>query len=296
MGNASRAHRRKSGSSGGLGFDGIELTVRRGYTTELSQLDAAERRRILALLAQHHLALPGLHAGIELLDGDVAANLAGMRAAVDLSVDLATDNHPPVISTVMGGRPGELPALRPQLVEYLGDLAAYAAPRGVIIAVEPHVSTVLDRPEQVGPLLDEINSPFLRATFDISHFNVQGMPIEETVAIMAPLAAHTHVKDERGRAPHHEFLIPGEGEFDYVRYLRAMRLLATMGSSPWKSVSWCNGGLIMILLLRPRSHMRCSLVRSSRQVSPERYKEDQGWDRHGGIIIADPPSLPNSRT
>jgi sugar phosphate isomerase/epimerase len=30
------------------------------------------------------------------------------------------------------------------------------------------------------------------------------------------------VKDQRGRAPHHEFLIPGEGPFDYVRYLRAM--------------------------------------------------------------------------
>ncbi len=26
-----------------------------------------------------------------------------------------------------------------------------------------------------------------------------------------------------GRAPDHEFLIPGEGSFDYVRYLHAMR-------------------------------------------------------------------------
>ena len=39
----------------------------------------------------------------------------------------------------------------------------------------------------------------------------------------APHSCFTHVKDERGRVPDFEFLIPGEGEFDYVRYLKAMR-------------------------------------------------------------------------
>ncbi len=34
---------------------------------------------------------------------------------------------------------------------------------------------------------------------------------------------HTHVKDERGIAPDHAFLIPGEGEMDYPRYLTLMR-------------------------------------------------------------------------
>jgi len=33
---------------------------------------------------------------------------------------------------------------------------------------------------------------------------------------------HTHVKDEHGIAPTYEFVIPGEGACDYVRYLRAM--------------------------------------------------------------------------
>jgi sugar phosphate isomerase/epimerase len=46
--------------------------------------------------------------------------------------------------------------------------------------------------------------------------------MEEVVAQLAPHSAHTHVKDERGRAPDHEFLIPGEGEMDYPGYLRAM--------------------------------------------------------------------------
>jgi sugar phosphate isomerase/epimerase len=49
------------------------------------------------------------------------------------------------------------------------------------------------------------------------------VPVEESVRLMAPHTEHTHIKDESGRFPDHQFLIPGEGEFDYVAYLQAMR-------------------------------------------------------------------------
>jgi sugar phosphate isomerase/epimerase len=48
------------------------------------------------------------------------------------------------------------------------------------------------------------------------------MDMEKVVPQLVPYTVHTHVKDERGIAPHHEFLIPGEGEMDYVAYLKAM--------------------------------------------------------------------------
>jgi sugar phosphate isomerase/epimerase len=89
--------------------------------------------------------------------------------------------------------------------------------------MEPHVGAALHRPEQVLWLLEQIDSPGVTIHFDISHFNVQGMPMEPIIAQLAPHSAHTHVKDERGVAPDHEFLIPGEGEMDYARYLTAMQ-------------------------------------------------------------------------
>ena len=49
------------------------------------------------------------------------------------------------------------------------------------------------------------------------------MPTAESVAALAQHTVHTHVKDQRGRAPDFEFLIPGEGDFDYVEYLDAMK-------------------------------------------------------------------------
>jgi inosose dehydratase len=72
-------------------------------------------------------------------------------------------------------------------------------------------------------LLELVDSPFLKVNFDISHFDIVGLTIEDTVAALAPHTAHTHVKDQRGHVPNYEFLIPGEGDFDYVSYLKAMQ-------------------------------------------------------------------------
>jgi inosose dehydratase len=209
-----------------LGFDGIELTVFPGYTTELSRLNAAERRRIRGLLDKHHLRLPSLavHRDLVVDDPDEwAANRAYIRAAIDLAVDLADTHGPPVINNLVGGKSGEFEQRHDVLIDRLCELVPYAAARGVTIAIEPHVFTILESPLTTVQIIDEIDSPFLRVQFDISHFDVLGYTIEETVPILAPLAVHTHVKDQRGRAPNHEFLIPGEGLFDYVRYLKAMR-------------------------------------------------------------------------
>ena len=49
-----------------------------------------------------------------------------------------------------------------------------------------------------------------------------GRDLDEYVPLLTPYAVHTHLKDQRGLSPQHEFLVPGEGDFDYPRYLRAM--------------------------------------------------------------------------
>jgi sugar phosphate isomerase/epimerase len=210
----------------GLGFDGIELTVVPGYSTELSRLDAAERGRIRVLLDRHRLALPSIAVHRDLVVEDPeqwAENLAYLRDAIDLAVDLAGPEGLPVINNLAGGKSGEFDRQRARLVERLHQVLDYAARRGVILALEPHVFTILESPITTKQIIEEIGSPYLRVQFDISHFDVLGYTIEETVPVLAPLAVHTHVKDQRGRAPDHEFLIPGEGLFDYVRYLKAMR-------------------------------------------------------------------------
>ena len=209
-----------------LGFDGVELTVIPGYTTELSKLDAAERKRIRHLLEEHQLMLPAIAAHSSLLSNDPethATNMARLKGAVDLAVELAQGDIMPAINTTPGGSPDEWDTIRDLLVERTRELVEYAQARNVTIAMEPHVGASIDTPEKVLQLLDLVGSPFLKVNFDISHFDIVGLTTEETVAALASQTIHTHVKDQRGHVPNYEFLIPGEGAFDYVGYLKAMQ-------------------------------------------------------------------------
>jgi sugar phosphate isomerase/epimerase len=80
----------------------------------------------------------------------------------------------------------------------------------------------MDEPEKVARLMQAVDSPHFRFNFDNSHFEVMGYDMDDYVPLLTPYAVHTDVKDQRGRSPNHEFLVPGEGDFDYARYLRAL--------------------------------------------------------------------------
>ena len=209
-----------------MGYDSIELTVIPGWSTELDTLDKTERKRIRQLLDDHGLALPAIagHRPLLALDPDEhVENWRRLTGAIDLCVDWAGPDGPPSLDTTAGaGHDRKWDDCKDLLVERLTRLCDYAKERGVTVGIEPHVSDLLETPERTRELLSLVNHPSLKVTFDISHFNVQGIPIEHSVELMAPVACFTHIKDESGRVPDFQFLIPGEGDFDYVRYLRAM--------------------------------------------------------------------------
>jgi inosose dehydratase len=177
-------------------------------------------------LQDYRLQLPAIAGHTSLVERDptlAAEYWTRLTATVDLAVEWAQDGMPPAVDTTTGGTPEEWDEIKPILIERLGDLVRYGERRGVVIAIEPHVATMLDTPARTLELLGLIDSPYLKLNFDISHFNVQGIPVRESVAALARHTVHTHVKDESGLVPNYEFLIPGEGEFNYVTYLQAMR-------------------------------------------------------------------------
>lgn len=210
----------------GLGFDGLELTVIPGWITDAASLDAAERRRIRKLYDDHRLDLCGLSGNVPLLDGDAgeqARTAERFCGYLDLAAELQHPGEALAVTTTSSGKPEDWDRMKDALVERVGQLARHAAQVGVLVGMEPHVGAALHAPEQALWLLEQVNSPALTIHFDISHFNVQGLDMDAVVAQLGPHSLHTHVKDERGIAPNHEFLIPGEGEMDYVRYLRGMQ-------------------------------------------------------------------------
>ena len=208
-----------------LGYEGIELAVTAGYSTELSTLSTAETARIAGLLREHRLALPSLAAHSTLLSenpGERAEVMRRLRRACDVAVELAPGSSSPAVATTLGGQPADWPQVRDPLAERIAELAHYAAGRGVTIALEPHVGNAVDTPARTVELLRLVDLPNVRVNFDISHYEVVGIPMAESISALARHAVHAHVKDQRGVVPGFEFLIPGEGDFDYVEYLRQM--------------------------------------------------------------------------
>lgn len=209
----------------GLGFDGLELTVIPRWPTDAANLDAAARRHIRKLYDDHGIALCGLSGNTPMLVGDPAQerkNRATFKGYLDLAAEWQKPGERLSVTTTSAGAIEDWESEKNRLVEIFGELATHAQRAGVIVGVEPHVNQALCRPEQAIWLVEQVNSPAFRIHFDISHFNVQGDPMEPTIAQLAPYSAHTHVKDERGIAPDHQFLIPGEGDMDYVNYLKWM--------------------------------------------------------------------------
>jgi sugar phosphate isomerase/epimerase len=209
-----------------LGFDAVEICVLPNFATALPTLDQSERGRIAELLNRYDLTLSAVNYYVSMMEQDTdryAHNLSQVKAAIDLAAEWIQDDHAPVVVSGIGGQPGDLATQQPQLVDRLNHLGRYAEARGITVALEHHVGNAAETPEQTIGLISQVESPAIRVNFDISHFNVMGIPIEESVAKMVPYAAHTHIKDERGIAPNHEYLVPGEGEFDYAAYFRSMR-------------------------------------------------------------------------
>lgn len=210
---------------GGLGFTGVEPTVIPGYSTELDGLDAAERSRIRRRFDELGLQMPAVagHRSLTARDNtEHQENWRRLTGAIDLCAQWSGAEGTPALDTTLGLRPEDWEPQRQFVLDRVGELVSYAGKRGVVVAIEPHVGSALDLPEKAVWLLEQIGSQFLKLNFDISHFDVLGIPTAESVAALAPHSVHTHVKDQRGRAPDHEFLIPGEGPFDFCEYLQHM--------------------------------------------------------------------------
>lgn len=215
------------------GFDAVELTVLPQFTTAIDTLTPDVRKHIKGLYDKHGLAMPAIAAHRSLLDENPeghAQNMSVLTRAVDLCAEWADGTGRPVLDTVLGGKPEDWDDKRDFIIERVWELIRYAEERGVVIGMEAHIGAALDTAEKAVELVRTIDSPHMKHNFDISHFDILGMSIEEAVRLMAPDAAHTHVKDQRGRAPDFEFLIPGEGDFDFVAYLHAMHSAGYTGS------------------------------------------------------------------
>lgn len=207
------------------GYASIAFVSGPGLGLDALTAGRAARRPVRAQLDRAGLELSAIAGHADPLAPDPAAraaNRARIAATLDLAADLAGPSGPPPVITLGYGTPERYATDRLALAEAFADLAEEARRRGGVVLLEPHVGQMMDRPERVRWLLEQVGSPHFQLNLDNSHFEVMGYDLDEYLPLLAPYVRHTELKDQRGRYPDHQFLVPGEGDFDYARYLRAL--------------------------------------------------------------------------
>jgi len=202
-----------------IGYDGAELCLIPGWPSEPKALDAATRRHIRAAA----FPIPTMLESFNLLapEDEHRATLDRIRDAAALAQDISP-GRPPMLQTVLGGRPPDWPRVKDQMAERLAQWARVAAGAGLTLAVKCHVANAVDRPEKLIWLLETVGSEALTAIYDYSHFQLLDLGLEATLDQLLPRCGFITVKDSRRVEGKPQFLLPGEGSVDYRRYFRAL--------------------------------------------------------------------------
>jgi inosose dehydratase len=202
----------------------VELALNAGFPSEPKVFTAAARAEAKQQLAALKLELPCLMVNLSLTADDKAhaLNLQSIRDAAQVARDMNAA-QPPIIETVCGGKPAMWEQQKTGMVERLHAWAETAEKEKTVIAIKAHVGSAVNSPERLLWLLEQVKSPAIQVTYDYSHFELQGIGMEESMKLLLPRTKFIHVKDVAGDAAKFQFLLPGEGKTDYVKYFTALK-------------------------------------------------------------------------
>lgn len=207
-----------------IGYTHVELALNEGYATEPTQFSPQARSAAASNLRELNLSLPCLMVNISLTASDEAhaKSLELIRAAAQMGRDLVPQN-PPILETVLGGTPSKWDEQKQGMVDRLNDWSAAAEQANTVIAIKAHVNSAVNSPERLLWLHDQVRSPAIQLAYDYSHFELQGIDMEQSLKMLLPRTKFIHLKDTEGDAAKFQFLLPGAGRTDYVKYFSLLR-------------------------------------------------------------------------
>jgi inosose dehydratase len=207
-----------------IGYANVEFALNAGYPTEPKVFTAEARQAAAQQLSMLKLDLPCLMVNMSLTADDKAhaQALQTIRDTAQLARDLNAA-RPAIIETVLGGKPATWGQQKSGMAERLQSWAETAEKAKTTIAIKAHVGSAVNSPERLLWLLEQVKSPVIQVAYDYSHFELQGIDMEESMKLLLPRTKFIHVKDSVGEPGKFQFLLPGEGRTDYVKYFTALK-------------------------------------------------------------------------
>ena len=208
-----------------IGYSGVELACLKGWPCDPATLKKSDRDALRLELQDLALDLPGLMENLVLIGSDDQhhSNLERLKNVCQLGHELSPD-APPIVETVLGGKPEEWPTVKERMVEKLRNWEKVAAAERTVVAVKAHAFGALHTPQDAKWLVQQIASPWIRLVFDYSHFQRQQLNLKESLSTMLGETVFVHIKDNITTAGKTEFALPGDaGDVDYAEYLKLLR-------------------------------------------------------------------------
>ena len=210
-----------------IGYEAMEVCSRDGWQTAAVDFDMSSRRRLVASLKELNLPPPPVIDGISILAMATADAHSGIiqraRNTLRLVADLNFGYEPGLLTTTVGVSTG--PTSWDSCKEIIRDgcleLADLAADFGVIVCVEAHAGFALATPTQTKWLMENTGHDNLKVDCDVSHFVTQSIDMNESVELLAPWSALTHIKDGHIVDGEIRFLLPGDGNMDLSDFVRS---------------------------------------------------------------------------
>lgn len=216
-----------------LGYDGVEI---RGIGRELSAPSARpflpeHIGDTMARFAGLGLEISCLTSGVRLNESyRIESHMADGRAYIDLAEKLRV----PFVRVIgdSGPTPTDIPL--DKVAKRLGELADYAAPKGVTVLIE--TNGALSKSETMLALLDKTGAQNVAVLWDINHpVRNYGESAEYTWGKLKNHVKYLHIKDSVGGEDGPEYEMIGYGDLPIKE---VVGLLKADGFDGWLSLEW----------------------------------------------------------
>lgn len=206
-----------------IGYRNVELSLIAGFETEPRALTARKQAEVGEALAQSGLTASALLAKL-----DLSADEAAYRVQVDDLQRAAAfaralhPGHPPPVQTTLGGSDQLWPTQQAGFARRLRECADAVATAGGTLAVKAHAFHAVNSPERLRSLLDAASHPALAVAYDHAHFSLLGIPMEQSIGLLAGHIRYVHLKEAVRTAAGARFLLPGAGQADFRTLFRLL--------------------------------------------------------------------------
>ncbi len=113
---------------------------------------------------------------------------------------------------------------REEVIERMKEKVRMAEREDIILVHENEKGSYGDTPERCRDIMETVNSPYLRMSFNPANFVIQNIkPFQVAYPILEEYISYVHIKDARRTENNFQFVPSGEGEGEIREFLSALR-------------------------------------------------------------------------